>query len=601
MDSVAVLDFGCQYTHQIGEAVRRAGVFSEILPCETPVKELERFRGIILSGGPDSVYGKGSPRCERGVFSMGKPVLGICYGLQLMAHELGGEVRHTGKGEYGEGRIKVKKESPLLEGLGEGVVWMSHGDSVVRVPEGFGVLAESDGGLLAAMGDEGRRLYGLQFHPEVAHTERGERVIRNFVLGICGCNLGWKMDDFIESATRKIKEHVGDGRAVIFASGGVDSTVAAVLCQRALGERVRAIHIDNGFERKGEAAWVRKTLKEAGVDVEVIDSSRETLERIGKELYPERKRHIIGDAYIEALFRSLEGFESDERAFLVQGTIYPDTIESSEGVGNKADLIKSHHNVASGLVKRLREKGRLVEPNTMLFKHEVREIARLLGLPRELSERHPFPGPGLGVRYVGNVSHSEDFENNILKSSDILGEYGCNGVVAPIGNVGVKGSARKYGNVVLISGDRSHYEKICEASNRLGNEIAGITRAAYIIDGKEHSQEEWSGIKRMPITRNGIDLLREADSIAMSKLEGCGLYKNISQMPIVLFPGPEKPWVALRPVVTPDFMTLRTPRIPQEITWEYLEGCTKEILALDLVDGVVLDTTNKPPGTTEWE
>ena len=601
MDSIAVLDFGCQYTHQIGEAVRRQGVFSEILPCETPVKELGRFRGVILSGGPESVYGKGSPRCERGVLSMGKPVLGICYGLQLMAHELGGEVRHAGRGEYGEGRIRVLKGSPLLEGFGKGVVWMSHGDSVVRVPEGFRVMAESDGGLLAAMGDEGRRMYGLQFHPEVAHTENGDRVIRNFVLGICGCRPEWRMDDFVKSATRKIREKVRDGHAVIFASGGVDSTVAAALAQRALGERVKAIHIDNGFERKGEAAWVRKTLKEAGVDVEVIDSSEHTLERIGKELDPERKRHIIGDAYIEALFRSLEGFEQDDKAFLVQGTIYPDTIESSEGVGDKADLIKSHHNVASGLVKRLKEKGRLVEPNTMLFKHEVREIARLLGLPRELSERHPFPGPGLGVRYAGRVFRPDGYEKVKESVMDILREKALEGVVVPVGNVGVKGSARAYGNVVLIRAGKERFGEVRETSNRLGNQVSGVTRAGLVLSGELPSQEEWDSIRDMPVSKEGLDLLREADSIAMGNLERFGIYGNVSQMPVIIFPGPGRPWIALRPGVTPDFMTARIPRIPGEMGWDYLDSTVKAIMELGGVDGVVLDTTNKPPATYEWE
>ncbi len=599
MDAIAVLDFGCQHTHQIGEAVRRAGVFSEILPCETPAKELERFKGIILSGGPKSVY-QGGPKCDPAVFSMGKPVLGICYGLQLMATELGGNVEHVGRGEYGESSIRITGESPLLKGFGGGTVWMSHGDSVTRVPDGFRILAESDG-LMAAMGNDEMGLYALQFHPEVSHTENGDAIIRNFVLGICGSRPEWSMEDFLESSVRKIREQVGDGHAVIFASGGVDSSVAAALASRALGERVRAIHIDTGLERKGEVEWVVRALGSAGIGVEVEDFSGPMLERLGRETDPERKRAIIGDAYIEALFRRMRGFEHDSRAFLVQGTIYPDTIESSQGVGNKADLIKSHHNVASSMVRRLREQGRLVEPNALLFKHEVRKIARLLGLPSELSERHPFPGPGLGVRHAGRVFRPDDYSETRNRAEAILREHGLEGLTVPVGSVGVKGSARAYGNLVIIRAGREEYETVRKASNMLGNGLRGITRAALLLTGRLPSQQEWDSIEPMPVTREGLAMLREADSIAMGLLEGMGLYEKVSQMPVVMFPGPDKPWIALRPVVTPDFMTLRPPGIPRELPWEYLEGAARRVMDTGMFGGVVLDTTSKPPATTEWE
>lgn len=607
MDSIAVLDFGCQYTHQIGEAVRKAGVYSEILPCDVPLKELERFKGIILSGGPDAVYREGSPKCDPGVFDMGKPVLGVCYGLQLMAHELGGEVKHIGVGEYGSGKIKASKGGRLLNGFDDGDVWMSHGDSVIQVPKGFEVMARSDKGILAAMGDEERKIYGLQFHPEVAHTPGGQRIIDNFVLDISGCNPEWSTGNYIDSAVEGMREKVGDGHAVVFASGGVDSSLALYIANKALGKKVKAIHIDNGFQRKGEAEWVRKTLNEAGIEVDVFDASGLTLGRIGGELDPERKRHIIGDAFVEALYSNLRGFEDDDSAYLVQGTIYPDSIESGEGVGRSADTIKSHHNVASELIRKLKAKGRVVEPNIRLFKHEVREAARMMGLPREISERHPFPGPGLGVRYVGRVLRGDGFQANAERARSILGEYGLEGVVVPVGNVGVKGSARAYGNAVLIYGDRDRYDDAREASNRLGNEIRGVTRAGLVLDGSRHSQDEWAGIRDMPITEEGLEMLREADDIAMRNLRSHGLYDRISQMPVVLFPGPEKPWVCLRPVVTPDFMTLRTPDIPGELTWDYLDNSVRDIMDNDDVrglgglGGVVLDTTNKPPATTEWE
>jgi GMP synthase (glutamine-hydrolysing) len=607
MDSIAVLDFGCQYTHQIGEAVRRQGVFSEILPCETPARELERFRGIILSGGPDSVYREGSPKCDPGVFSLGKPVLGICYGMQLMARELGGEVRHTGRGEYGEGRIRLEGQSALFRGFPEGVVWMSHGDSVTRLPVGFEPMARSGSGLLAAMGNEERGLYALQFHPEVAHTENGDRIFRNFAIDICRCRAGWSPGNYIDEAVREIREQVGDGHAVVLASGGVDSSVAALLAKKALGDRVRAIHIDTGFERKGEGEKVKALLEGYGIPVDVIDASEHTLKRIGNELDPERKRKIIGDSYVEVLYERLSGFEKDKSAFLVQGTLYADSIESSKGVGNKADLIKSHHNVGSELITKLRDSGRLVEPNKRFFKRETRIIARMLGLPKEISERHPFPGPGLGVMYVGNVFRPDDYRDVKTSAGNILAESGFGGFVVPIGNVGVKGSARAYGNLVIIKGDRERYDEIRQVSNRLGNEIRSITRAALLLEGRDFSQDEWDSIKPMHITRRRMELLKEIDSIFMSSLESSGLYGNIEEMAVILFAGPERPWVALRPGITPDYMTVRPPRIPGEMEWDFFDKSIRQVMGnpgvreLGGIDGVVLDTTNKPPATYQWE
>jgi GMP synthase (glutamine-hydrolysing) len=606
MESVAVLDFGCQYTHQIGEAVRRAGVYSEILPCETPAKELERFAGVILSGGPDSVYQGGSPRCDPEVFRLGKPVLGICYGLQLMAQELGGEVKHLGKGEYGEGRLKVLKKSVLLKGFGGGIVWMSHGDSVSGVPDGFRVLAESDNRLLAAIGDEQKKIYGIQFHPEVSHTEGGDRLIRNFVLDICQCKPGWRMGDFIEESVRKIREQVGDGHAIIFASGGVDSSVAAVLARRALGDRISAIHIDTGLERIGEGEMTRRVLSGFGIDVELIDASDTVLERLEKINDPEQKRKVIGDAYVQVLFDRFRDFKKSDM-FLVQGTLYPDAVESRAGVGKKADLIKSHHNVGSGLINEMRKQGRLVEPNRLLFKRETRKVARLLDLPEEISEKHPFPGPGLGVMQSGMVYKPDDYRDAKKRVSAILGENGLNGVVVPIGNVGIKGSARAFGNVVLIQDSGRDYDLVRKVSNRLGNEVGSITRAAFVLTDNLPLQGEWNSIREMFITRKGLMLHKEVDRVLMENLREHGLYSNIEQMSIILFPGPANPWVALRPAITPDYMTVRPPRIPDEMTWEYFDDSVKKLMKnhilkeLGGIGGVVLDTTNKPPATYEWE
>ena len=601
MDKIAVVNFGCQYTHLIGMGVRRLGVYSEILPNDVPFESLGDYKGIVLSGGPRSVYEDGSPRCDPRLFGGDIPVLGICYGFQLMAHEMRGIVGKRNQGEYGEGMIKVIRRSPLLEGLDEiERVWMSHGDSVISMP-GFRPLAFSDNDILAAAANEERGLYGLQFHPEVSHTPKGRQILGNFVLGICEAKPEWTAGRYIDLSVERIREQVGDGHAKVFASGGVDSTVAAALATRAIGDRATAVHIDNGFERKGEAERVREMLKEAGISVQVLDKADFTLRRVGRSLDPETKRHIVGNSYIEALYDEFPGFQDDSKAFLVQGTIYPDSVESGEGVGNQAALIKSHHNVAAGKVKELKARGRIVEPNIDLYKHEVREVARELDLPEATSKRHPFPGPGLSVRYVGRILKARNHEQTCLRASEILGNHSMDGVVVPIGTVGVKGSHRDYGNLVLIEAERERYDDAREASNKLGNWIPGITRAALVLDGESHGQEDWNGISRMQITRERLSLLREADHIAMRNVRKFGIYDNISQMPVILFPGPGKrPWIALRPVVTPDFMTLRPPEIPKEMGWDYFEETAGEIRGLG-VGGVVLDTTNKPPATTEWE
>lgn len=601
MDKITVVDFGCQYTHQIAERVREAGVYSEIASHDVPFHMLASSKGLILSGGPESVYKDGSLRCDEGIFRGGIPLLGICYGLQLMAHELGGRVGNAGTGEYGEGRIRIVKQSPIFEGLDkEGIAWMSHGDSVLELPPGFDVIAYSDKNIVAAMADEERRIYALQFHPEVSHTPGGGKIIGNFALAVCGANPEWSTEGYVNRAIEQIRRQVGYGRAYVFVSGGVDSSVAAILGYRALGDRVTAFHIDNGLERKGEADYVRSILQAAGIEVQVLDREKPTLRRLGNTIHPERKRNIIGDAFIEALYQEITGFERDDGTYLIQGTIYPDSIESGEGVGRSAAVIKTHHNVGSDKVRALKERGRIVEPNILLFKHETREVARLLGLPLSISERHPFPGPGLGVRCVGYVLKPDEKTNEGV--SRILHEYGLDGVVAPVGNVGVKGSGRAYGRVVLINDDERNYETIRRASNRLGNELPGVTRAALFLDGTCYSQCQWDDIRRMPITSGRLDMLREADNIAMENLVRYDLYDKISQMPVVLFPGPDRtPWVALRPVITPDFMTLRPPEIPIEMTWEYLDTTTSEIMRAVPVGGVVFDTTDKPPATTEWE
>lgn len=599
MDTIYVLDLGCQYTHQIATNVRKAGVYSEIVPCDISFKELKGKNpiGIILSGSPDNVGEKGSRRCDKRILNgdLGVPGLGICYGHQLMAHELGGNVGKGEQGEYGPGEIDILNESPLFAGLDKHqYVWMSHGDSVLDLPPGFEPLAVSSNNLLAAMGDEERNLYGLQFHPEVSNTPNGKRILSNFAKDICGADPGWKMGNYADAAMEEIRRIVGDGTVYVYASGGVDSTVAAMLAYNALGkDRVKLIHIDNGFERKNEAKKVEEMLIPLGMNLQVLDKSDYFLKKVGQTVDPEKKRNLIGDAFVDVLDES--DFADDENAYLIQGTIYPDIIESKGG-------IKGHHNVNSELIKELKRQGRVIEPNRDLFKDEVREIGELLGLNPETYKRHPFPGPGFGVRYVGRIIKPKNYDGICSSFSGILSEYDLEGVVAPIGVVGVKGSARGYGNIGMVYGEKKDVKNAANIALRAGNEIPGIMGAAFVLDGERYGQNEWNTVRRMPITRERLEILRTADDIAMTNLVDAGLYNTIAQMPVAIFPGPRKtPWVGLRPVITDNFMTVRVPEIPEELGWDYFEKTIRDINNEIDIGGIFVDLTPKPPRTVEFE
>ncbi len=507
VDTVIVLDFGAQYAQLIARRVRESRVRSLILPYDTPVDEILGYdpSGIILSGGPASVYETGAPRCDARLFSGRVPVLGICYGMQLMAHELGGRTAAAGHREYGRTRLFVDDRADLFASLESRLLcWMSHGDSVVQLPEGFALLARTDGNPIAAMADRRRRLYGLQFHPEVTHTPWGVQVLRNFLFDVCACRPQWTMASFIETQTQAVREQVGSCRAICALSGGVDSAAAAALVHRAIGDRLTCIFVDHGLLRRGECEQVIQTFRHHfQIPLIHVDARRRFLRRLAGVTDPEAKRRTIGEEFIAVFEEQAHSLGAAE--YLVQGTLYPDVIESGT---RTAARIKTHHNVG-GLPSALQFT--LIEPFRELFKDEVREVGRQLGLPDETVFRHPFPGPGLAIRVLGEVTE-ERLELARGADAIVLDEIRAAGlmrevwqafaVLLPVQSVGVMGDARTYGHTTVIravtseDGMTADWARLPEdllerISSRITRELPRITRVVYDVTSKPPATIEW--------------------------------------------------------------------------------------------------------------
>ena len=514
-----ILDFGSQYTQVIARRIRECQVYSRIVPFDIGIEEIRKLapKGIVLSGGPASVYGKKAPHPTPELFHLGVPVLGICYGMQLMGHHLGGKVEHSERREYGMGTLKVQSASPLFKGLGNALeIWNSHGDKLTKLPKGFQTVASTPNSPYAAIEHSKKRFFGLQFHPEVVHTPKGRQILSNFLFEICAFEKDWTMGSFIEEACDRIRKQVGGENVILGLSGGVDSSVAAALIHRAIGDQLTCVFVNNGLLRANEEEAVRRLFGDNfQMKLRVVDASARFLSKLKGVTDPERKRRIIGREFIRVFEDAVRKLAAKKRGskesrfkFLAQGTLYPDVIESVAIAGNPAALIKSHHNVG-GLPKGM--KFQLVEPLRELFKDEVREVGTQLGLPREVVQRQPFPGPGLAVRILGKITKER---LRILREADsiVVSEmktanwyykvWQSFAVLLPVRSVGVMGDERTYENTIALRVVESQdgmtadwvklpYDLLARISGRIINEVKGVNRVVYDISSKPPATIEW--------------------------------------------------------------------------------------------------------------
>ena len=507
---ILILDFGSQYTQLIARRVRENKVFSKIIPFNTPAKEIAAMnpKGLILSGGPASVVEKKSPYPDAGIFKLGVPVLGICYGMQVICEMLGGKVKHSREREYGKVELFIDDNRDIFSRLpGNFTCWASHGDFVTKMPTGFHTTAHTSSTPIAAIANPKRRIFAAQFHPEVTHTEKGSQILSNFLFKSCGCLGRWTMQSFIKEAVENIKKTVGKDKVVLGLSGGVDSSVAALLIHRAIGKNLRCIFIDNGVMRKGEPEQIKSVFKNMyHLNLDYVDRSKRFLERLKGVVDPETKRKIIGEEFVRVFEE--ESKKTKGAKFLGQGTLYPDVIESISPSGAPSRRIKSHHNVG-GLPAQMKLK--LIEPLRELFKDEVREIGHQLGLPDMIIQRQPFPGPGLAVRIIGEITVERldllrEVDRRIIEEISKAGFYNqvwqSFGVLLPIKSVGIMGDERTYENVVALRCVTSFdgmtadwaklpYELLGKISNRVINEVKGVNRVVYDISSKPPATIEW--------------------------------------------------------------------------------------------------------------
>jgi GMP synthase (glutamine-hydrolysing) len=572
---IVVLDAGGQYCHLIARKVRDLGVYAEVRPSESPARDLSDVRGIIISGGPSSVYDPGSPTVDPHLFDLGVPVLGICYGQQLMAHLLGGEVRKGDHGEYGSATLELDETTdPMFSGLaGRQQVWMSHRDTVERVPEGWRVAGRTSTCAVAAIAEPNRGLYAVQFHLEVVHTPRGREYLSNFVFGVCGCEKDWDPRNRVPAIEQEIRDCVGDRKVFFFVSGGVDSTVAFALCTRALGpERVRGVYVDTGLMRAGETDFVRRM-----GNVSIEHAEDQFLTALAGVTDPESKRHIIGEEFVRVQERIIEARHlAEENWILGQGTIYPDTIES--GGTAKAALIKTHHNRVAG-IQRLIECGRIVEPLKSFYKDEVREVGRELGLSGDLLDRHPFPGPGLAIRCL-----CSEFDAPVRRTPD--------GVIVPVHSVGVQGDERSYAPVIAI--EALDHTRATELINRL-REVNRVIAPVSVDPAVDEMQ-----VRACSLTPERLERLRRADAIVRRLTHESGYDHRVWQFPVILIPlgtatAPDT--IVLRPVDSVDGMTAQSVLMPRDL----MDRICAEVLHLEGIAAIFYDLTHKPPGTIEWE
>lgn len=603
-NAIAVIDFGGQYAHLIATKIRRCRVLAEIRQPEDGADELRRYKGIVISGSPSLASRGPDPEYNRKIFDLDVPILGICFGHQEMAKHYGGKVVHGGR-EWGPSVLHISEEHPLFHGLNRNEqVWMSHHDSVDEPGAdfeeiGYSVVAgDRNKHRNAVVVSDRLRRYGVQFHPEVDDTPNGHIMLGNFVLRICGCSPAWTMDHYMQTAIEDIRARVGDRSVFLLVSGGVDSTVAAKLISEAIGsERLHLLHIDNGLMRMDESKKVMEMLEDLGMgtNLHFVDAGRSFIEALRGVAEPEKKRIIIGSTFVEVLKREAGRLDLRHSIF-GQGTIYPDTIET--GGTRRADTIKTHHNRVPMIEKMISE-GKVIEPLSELYKIEVRELGEKLGIPEDSIRRHPFPGPGFGIRLLCSTGVPDEKELHRISSAvrDIACEYGLHALPLPIRSVGVKGDARSYEHPVLLSGEVP-WEQVIEAANVILSSVNGVNRCVRNLSDTRPRQ-----VRRLEadVCMERLELLRKVDAEVMGALRRRGLYHGIWQCPTVLAPleidHEGRELVILRPVHSGRGMTASPANLPGDV----LDELVGTISRFSGISGLCIDVTSKPPGTIEWE
>ena len=601
-DFIAVLDFGSQYAHLIAKRIRHLGAYTKIFSPSAKESFLQDAKGIVLSGGPASVYSSNIPHFNSKILYLDLPILGLCYGHQLIAKEFGGAIANTGKGEFGKAILQQTSDFPLWQNVSfPNQVWMSHQDSVTKCPPDFEVTGVTESGNVAAMRHRKRRIYTLQFHPEVNDTEQGQKMLDNFI-NTCEICSKWSMETFIKETTERLQQEVGERKVLMFISGGVDSSVAFALLDRVLGrDQMLGLYIDNGFMRKDESTEIIERYRQLGyTNIQSRDYSTFFLDAVANQVDPQIKRQKIGATFIRMRDKFLNELNlSAQEWMLGQGTLYPDIIES--GGTEHAEVIKSHHNRVQEVLD-LVDSGNVVEPLKDLYKDEVRQVGSLLGLPDSIVWRHPFPGPGLAINVL-SARGDESFPNleqTAAEVSNCLKESNCDFSILPVRSVGVQGDQRTYTSPAALINTPRDWDWLEKEATRLTNEVRNINRVVLQLDSNNKDLNAPYIIRGAFCSKERLDLLREADFMATQMLKENGLMEKIFQLLVILLPisknGKEDSLV-LRPVVSEDVMTAQFARI----NWNLLDPLVESILGLSGIETVFYDITHKPPATFGWE
>ena len=601
-DFIAVLDFGSQYAHLIAKRIRHLGAYTKIFSPSAKENLLQDAKGIVLSGGPASVSSTDIPEFNSNILNLDLPILGLCYGHQLIAKEFGGAIANTGKGEFGKAILQQTSDFPLWQNVSfPNQVWMSHQDSVTKCPPDFEVTGVTESGNVAAMRHRKRRIYTLQFHPEVNDTEQGQKMLDNFI-NTCEICSKWSMETFIKETTERLQQEVGERKVLMFISGGVDSSVAFALLDRVLGrDQMLGLYIDNGFIRKDESTEIIERYRQLGyTNIQSRDYSTFFLDAVANQVDPQIKRQKIGATFIRMRDKFLNELNlSAQEWMLGQGTLYPDIIES--GGTEHAEVIKSHHNRVQEVLDLL-DSGNVVEPLKDLYKDEVRKVGSLLGLPDSIVWRHPFPGPGLAINVL-SARGDESFPNleqTAAEVSNCLKESNCDFSILPVRSVGVQGDQRTYTSPAALINTPRDWDWLEKEATRLTNEVRNINRVVLQLDSNNKDLNSPYIIRGAFCSKERLGLLREADFMATQMLKENGLMEKIFQLLVILLPisknGKEDSLV-LRPVVSEDVMTAQFARI----NWNLLDPLVESILGLSGIETVFYDITHKPPATFGWE